>query len=180
MRKTTAMATVMFVAALLLFSACKGSSTEPASQTNTQPSVQPSVQPTSVVVKLSTVGTLSTGKKIGAIDVTLALAPGVTLKSTENPPATDSGVVAASGVAAANSLVAANYTAATSTLPGTVHIGLINVNGFATGEFATVNGDIAAGSAPGVSDFSVTALTVDDIDGAPLAGMTAGIAAELR
>lgn len=136
--------------------------------------------PTSAVVKLSTAGTLPTGKKIGAIDVTLTLASGVTLKSTLTPTEPDPGVVTASGVAASNSLIAAHYTAPTSTLPGKLQIGVINVGGFGTGEFVTINGDIAAGLTPRATDFSVTLNSVADTDTNPLAGLTAGIAVDLR
>ena len=72
-RRTPFAVHAMLIAVLLLFSACKGSSSE------TTP--QPNAQPTTAVVKLSTVGTLPAGKKIGTIDVTLTLAPGVTLKT---------------------------------------------------------------------------------------------------
>jgi hypothetical protein len=154
------------IAVLLFLPACKGSSSE--------------TQPTAAVVKLSIAGTLPVGKKIGAIDVTLTLAPGVTLKSTANPPRPDDGVVTASGVAANNSLVEANYTTPTSTLPGKVQIGLINVTGFDTGEFVTVNGDIAAGNNPRAADFSATITTIADTDTNPLTGLTAGLAVDIR
>jgi hypothetical protein len=162
----------MFLTVMLFLSACKGSSSDTTPQSN--------AQPTLAVVKLSTVGTLPAGKKIGAIHVTLTLAPGVTLKSTTNPPIPDDGVVAASGVAASNSFIEANYTASTSTLPGSVQIGLINVSGFGTGEFVTVNGDIAAGNNPRAADFSSTFTTITDTDANLLTGLTAGIALEIR
>lgn len=154
------------IAGVLFLPTCKGSSSE--------------TQPTSAVVKLSTSGTLPAGKKIGAIDVTLTLAPGVTLKSTANPPRPDDGVVTASGVAANNSFVEANYTAPTSTLPGKVQVGLINVSGFDTGEFVTVTGDIAAGNNPRAADFSATITTIADTDTNPLTGLTAGLAVDIR
>jgi hypothetical protein len=167
LRAPVAMRAIL-IAIVLLLSACKGSSSE------TTP------QPTLAVVKLSTTGTLPTGKKIGAIDVTLTLAPGVTLKSTTNPPRPDDGVVTASGVAANNSFTEANYTAPTSTLPGKVQIGLINVTGFDTGEFVTVNGDIAAGNNPRAADFSATINTIADTDSNPLTGLAAGLAVDIR
>lgn len=171
--QSTRMSGYAFLMAVLLYlPACKGSSSD------TTP--QPPSQPTSAVVKLSTEGTLPAGKKIGAINVTLTLAPGVTLKSTANPPEPDTGVVTASGVAAINSFIAANYTAPTSTLPGQVNVGLINTGGFNTGEFITVNGDIAAGHNPGAADFSATINTIADTDTNPLAGLTAGISVETR
>lgn len=154
------------IAGVLFLPACKGSSSE--------------TQPTSSVVKLSTAGTLPAGRKIGAIDVTLTLAPGVTLKSTANPPRPDAGVVTASGVAANNSFVEANYTAPTSTRTGKVQIGLINVSGFDTGEFVTVNGDIAAGTNIRAADFGATINTIADADTNPLTGLTVGIAVDIR
>jgi hypothetical protein len=162
----------ILMALILLFSACKGSSSE---------TPQPSTQPTSAVVKLSAVGTLPTGTKIGAIDLVLTLAPGVTLKSTTNPPATDDGVVTASGVAI-NSLIVGNYSAPTTTLPGKVRIGIVSASGFATGEFATVNGDIAAGISPKASDFSVPNFTVTDNEPTvgSLTGLTAGLSVDIH
>jgi hypothetical protein len=171
-RRSPLAAHAMLIAVLLLFSACKGSSSE------TTP--QPIAQPTTAVVKLSTVGTLPAGKKIGTIDVTLILAPGVTLKST-NSPEPDAGVVMASGVAV-NSLIAANYTAPTSTLPGKVRLALVNVSGFGTGEFATVNGDIAAGKNPKAADFSVADFSVTDSEttSSPISGLTTGLSVDIR
>jgi hypothetical protein len=162
----------VLIVALFVLCGCKGSSS------STTP--QPNAQPTLAVVKLSTAGALPAGKKIGAIDVTLTLAPGVTLKSSANPPQTDPGVVSASGAAAGGSLLVANYTAPTSTLPGKVKIGLINSSGFSTGEFVTVNGDIAAGNNIRASDFSAAFTTITDTDTNPLTGLTAGITVDIQ
>lgn len=163
------------MAVLLYLPACKGSSSD------TTP--QPPPQPTSAVVKLSTVGTLPAGKKIGTIDLSLILAPGVTLKTGANPIEPDTGVVTTSGAAAAaaNSLIVANYTAPTSTQTGRVRIEIASL-GFDTGEFATINGDIAVGYNPTASDFSIANLAVTDneTNASPLAGLTAGISVETR
>jgi hypothetical protein len=171
-RRTPLAAHAVLIAVLLLFSACKGSSSEFTPQ--------PNAQPTTVVVKLSTAGTLPAGKKIGGIDVTLNLAPGVTLKSTVNAPEPDAGVVTTSGVAANNSLIAANFTAPTSTLPGKVRINVISASGFGTGEFATVNGDIAAGNNPKAADFSATAFSIVDTETNTLSGLTPGLSVDIR
>jgi hypothetical protein len=162
----------MLIAVMLLLSACKGSSSEPTPQ--------PNAQPTSAVVKLSTVGTLPAGKKIGTIDVSLNLAPGVTLKTGTNPIEPDTAVVTASG-AAAGSLLAANYTAPTSTQPGRLRIAVISMSGFASGEFATVNGDIAAGNNPKASDFRLINFTATDNEtpSSPLTGLTAGLSVDI-
>jgi hypothetical protein len=126
------------------------------------------------------VGTLPAGKKIGTIDVSLNLAPGVTLKTGTNPIEPDTAVVTASG-AAAGSLLAANYSAPTSTQPGRLRIAVISVSGFAQGEFATVNGDIAAGHNPKASDFSFINFTVTDneTNTSPIPGLTAGLSVDI-
>ena len=160
------------IAVLLLFSACKGSSSD------TTP--QPNAQPTTAAVKLSTVGTLPAGKKIGTIEITLTLAPGVTLKTGADPKEPDNGVVTASG-SAINSLLAANYTAPTSTQQGKVRIAVASL-GFGTGEFATVNGDIAAGNIPKAADFSVSGFAVTDSENtsSPISGLTPGLSVDIR
>jgi hypothetical protein len=167
MRSNIVSVHALLLAVLFMLPACKGSS--------------PETQPTSAVVKLSTAGAIPGGRKIGAIDVVLTLAPGVTLKSTTNPPQPDAGVVTASG-AATNSLLAANYTAPTGTLPGKVRIVLISAFGFSAGEFAAVNGDIAAGYNPRAADFSVTdfAVTDSETSPSPLTGLTPGLSVDFQ
>jgi hypothetical protein len=132
-----------------------------------------STQPTKAVVKIAMTGTLPTGTLIGGIDITVSLAPGVSAKSTSNPPETDAGVVVASGVASTNALILATYTPSSGSAHGTARLLVIKSSGFGTGEFATVFGDIAAGYNPTSADFTVNALTVIDLNGAPLSGLTA-------
>ena len=132
-----------------------------------------STQPTKAVVKIAMTGTLPTGTLIGGIDITVSLGPGVTAKSTSNPPETDAGVVVASGVASTNALILATYTPSSGSAHGTARLLVIKSSGFGTGEFATVHGDIAAGYNPTSADFTVNALTVIDLNGAPLSGLTA-------
>jgi hypothetical protein len=132
-----------------------------------------STQPTKAVVKVSMTGTLPAGSLIGGIDLTAMLAPGVSLKSTSNPPETDADVIVASGVASTNSQLLSTYTPPSGSTKGSARLFVINAGGFGTGEFATVTGDIAAGYQPTSSDFSAASLTVTDLNGTPLSGMTA-------
>jgi hypothetical protein len=121
-------------------------------------------QPTSAVLTLSTAvtGTIPATTTINSYNVTITLPAGVTVKSTVNPPETDAGVVTASGKAS-GALVSGVYTAATSTLPGTVKVYVASASGFDAGEFCKVNGDIAAGYYPTASSFAQP--TLDDATG---------------
>jgi hypothetical protein len=130
---------------------------------------------TAPLLRLSTIGTLPAAVKISAIDITVTLAPGVSLKSTITPPETNAGIVYASGVATFKSLLATNYTAPTGTLPGRVRIAVVDATGIGTGEFAIVNYIIAAGSNPITADFNVTNLTISDTSCSPIAGLMVDI-----
>ena len=132
------------------------------------------------VLKISTQGTLPSGTQIGGIDVTIALPTGVTVKSVTSPPETDSGVVVTSGVAAANSTVLSTYTAATSTSTGKVRVLLANSNGFGTGEFMTINCDIALGSTPTASDFSLSGFVAKDLNGVAISGLNSAFTAAFQ
>lgn len=133
---------------------------------------------TKATLKLATSGT---GTTIYGIDVTVNLAPGVTVKST-NPPETDTGVVTASGVVSGTTTTTtAVYTAATGTVPGKVRILIVNANGFTTGEFCTVNGDIASGHSPKSSDFSLDEnFSASDADGNMINGLSPGFTAVIQ
>jgi len=158
------------IAAALVVSSCGGGGNSAASGGTT------STQPTTAIVKLATTGTLPPNTQIGAIDVTFHLPAGVTVKSTSNPPETDADVVTASGVAASNSLLVATYTASS----GTARIMLANSNGVGTGEFATVNCDIAPDIHPTQTDFIVSDMIIKDINGSTISGMTASFAATIQ
>ncbi len=124
--------------------------------------------PTQAVVKLSTSGTGT----IGIVQVRLTLPAGVTVKATNR--VTDTGVVTASGNAGGAEIVYGIYSSPTMT----VVIG--KTSGFSPGEFATVNCDIASGSTPSESDFSVSNLDAWDVDGKSMAGLTAGFTADFQ
>lgn len=140
----------------------------------------PSPQPATAVLKISTQGTLPSGTQIGGIDVTIALPTGVTVKSVTSPPETDSGVVVTSGVAVSNSTVLSTYTAATSTSTGKVRVLLANSNGFGTGEFMTIHCDIASGSTPTASDFSLSGFVAKDLNGVAISGLNSAFTAAFQ
>lgn len=131
--------------------------------------------PTKAVVTIATTGTLASGTLIGGIDIALNLPAGVSVKATSdaaNPAVlvTDSGVVAVSGVAAgANSTALGTYTAT----PNAVAIKVVNADGFITGEFVTVNCDIAPGTTAAAADFTMGAMTAVDLNGAEIEGLAA-------
>lgn len=139
-------------------------------------------QPTTAVLKISTQGTLAGGTQIGGIDISVNLPAGVTAKATADANSgklvTDAGVVTASGVAAGtNATALAVYTAGP---PAVVSINLANPNGFGTGEFVTVDCDIAAGHSPKSADFSLAGFTAVDLNGAAIAGLTPGFTADIK
>lgn len=139
-------------------------------------------QPTTAVLKISTQGSLAGGTQIGGINISINLPAGVTVKATADANSgllvTDAGVVTASGAAAGtNATVLAVYTAGP---PATVSINLANPNGFSTGEFVTVNCDIAAGNSPKSADFSLADFNAVDLNGAAVTGLTPGFTAGIK
>lgn len=138
------------------------------------------VQSTKAVLTLSTSGTLPAGSAISGIEVEIDLPAGVTTKAsitTPNPSImeTDNGVVTASGAAAGADFVHGAYTtgATSNTHKVTVSVGTTSASGFTTGNFATVNCDIAAGSFPVSSDFHLANFTAVDLNSVPI-GLTVG------
>ena len=129
------------------------------------------------VVTLGTNGTLPVGKSIGGIDVTLNLPPGVTVKAdktTETLP----GVVVSSGAAQGAPSVA-KFTPAAGNAPAQVRLVLLKLSGFSTGEFATLNLDID-GPVPTIADFSTTKVTITDINGTSMNGLTTTVSFKVR
>lgn len=135
------------------------------------------------LLKISTSGTPGT---IGAIDVTINLPAGLTVKADANTGEVASGVVMVSGVAAvgANSLSVARMTAGSGGTPAQLHIGLINATGFDLGEFLTIRFDVTGGSFPASpTAFSLASFSARDLEGSPLGGITAApasVGAEIR
>lgn len=139
---------------------------------------RPATQPTAAVLKLSTRGALPSGDSIAAIDVTVSLPAGVTVKA-DGTGQTLAGTVVPSGVAAGSTAVA-SFTPASGGNPARTRIVMINVTGFGTGEFATVNCDIAAGNPPKATDFGLTGFAAASLTGTPLSGLTPALAADIR
>lgn len=123
--------------------------------------------PTSAVIKVSVKGS-SSSNFIGAIQATLHLPAGVSVKASQNAPQTDASVVAASGVASGADLVMGMYSAAS----GTVSVFVMKTTGFPSGEFATVNCDIASGKLPSASGFSISDFDARDLNGSIISGLT--------
>ena len=122
---------------------------------------------------VSTAGALAPGTQIGGIRVTLTLPPGVTVKSTTNPPETDAGVVAVSGIASGvHADLIAVYTAATNAKLGRISAQIVNADSFSVGQFATVSCIIASGYAPKASDFSVVDFAAVDLNGVAIQGLS--------
>jgi hypothetical protein len=170
MKKTLLFGLMVSLLAVFTLAGCKDKTDDPAVHTT-------------ATVKIMATGTLATGVMIGGIDVMLTLPAGVSVKATAdltNPAVmvTDAGVVAASGVAVgANTLATATYNATPS---GVVSIHLANDTGFATGEIVTVICDIAAGSFPTASGFSLSGFNAVDLNGATITGLVTGYTAALQ
>lgn len=122
-----------------------------------------------MVLAMSTQGNLPPGSSIGGIDVTLHLPPGVTVKADKTSE-TLPGVVVASGAAQGAPLVA-KFTPAAAGAPGRVRIALLKLQGFGTGEFATLLLDVG-GPPPIATDFGTAKMTITDINGAIIDGLT--------
>lgn len=136
-----------------------------------------STQPATAMVTLSTEGALPPGSVIGGIDITLNLPPGVTAKA-DRTGATLAGVVVHSGKAQ-GAISVGKFTPAAGAASGQVRVAVIKADGFGTGEFATLNLDIA-GAPPATTDFSTTAMSVTDINGRVINGLTASLALRVR
>jgi len=171
MKKTTLSGLLICILVLFAIVGCSGNKDEVA-------------QPTTARVTVMSQGA-SASMQIGGIDITVVLPAGVTVKAapdSENPTVqvTSAGVVEASGAAAGtNTSTLATYSAATATMPGTVMVQMVSANGFGTGEFVTIDCDIATGSFPTVTDFSVTLVKAVDINGAAIA-LTVGYTADIQ
>ena len=125
--------------------------------------------PTKAVVKVSSVGP-STTVLFGA-QATVHLPTGVSVKTYLNSTLTATDVVVASGVSTQAYPVLGTYNA----VNGTVNVYVFKATGFPTGEFATIDCDIATGVKPQASDFSVTDLLVSDSTGTFISGLQPSI-----
>jgi hypothetical protein len=116
-------------------------------------------QPTLVVVKLSTFGTLPIGSLIGGIQAVVTSNPSAGLSAQASD-------VTATG-AALGSLVSANITNVASVI-----VAILNGSGFLTGEVASMNYHVANGTFPIAGNFSITPVSVIDLNGVAIPGVT--------
>jgi len=125
--------------------------------------VPPSSQPTKAVVKIGTAGVLPAGTLIGGVAATVVYANDHGLSIT---PAN----VVITGGGTGSSLEANTNTA------GQVVTGLINTQGIALGEYATLTFNIAAGSTTTAADFSIApGSNVINVGTVKIAGISASI-----
>ena len=171
--------TVILLGALTVLSACGAN---PATSGN------PASGSSQANIKISTQGSLASGTKIGGINVTLNLPPGVTVKASPDSAkptvlVVNAGVVIPSGVdSTANVLTTAIYTPASGGEPGSVALTVVNANGFGIGEFVTITCDLAADIQPAASDFNVTGpgIAIRDLNGASISGINAALSMILQ
>jgi hypothetical protein len=122
------------------------------------------------VAVVSVEGTLPSGVRIGGVDITLNLPPGVSVKTGKDGQILPE-VVTPSGVAS-GSLSVAKYTPAMGSIPAQLRLAAIKVEGFDAGDVATLSLEVT-GTLPKAEDFSTAAMLVIDEIGKPLAGFKA-------
>jgi hypothetical protein len=137
---------------------------------NTTGVAAPVINPTNGTLKIKTQGSAT----VGALDMTVTLPAGVEVAADPVTGEAVAAAVAASGVAAKNTLVSAKVTAASGTTPATVHIIMINANGFGEGECVTIDFKMAAGATfPASADsFTVAGVSGKNADGTNLLNVT--------
>jgi hypothetical protein len=147
-----------------------------------QAQVQP--QPTRALLKLISAGAPGQAGVVGGIDVTLQVPQGVIVPHDDTTAEVAAGVVTASGEAlAGKSVVLAKSFADPATGGNKVRVMLANANptgGLPTGEFATMECEIAAGASPKPEDFRVAEVAAVDLNGAPVAGVTVTVSATMQ
>ena len=124
----------------------------------------------SVTRKSSSVVNLPTSltQPIGGLLLTLNFPPGVTVETDTNGEPTSNVVQLAGGPASL--VTAAKYTPATATANGTLKLAVTDVNGFVAGESVSITMNIVSGQ-PAKSDFSITDITISDLNGVTLTGL---------
>jgi len=184
MKKTTHFSLLALVLVAAILGGCGGSSSDtPAIVTTTTTTTA-----TTAVLTLMTSGTLSTsgtGTRIGTVQVTVSLPAGVTIKASpfsagSTTMVADAGVVTASGAASGADLAMAIYRSGASSTH-MVDVYIVKNSGFSTGEFATVNCDIASGYTPVAADFTLSGFAANAMDtGSPLPALSSGITAAIQ
>jgi hypothetical protein len=116
-------------------------------------------QPTLAVIKLATFGTLPVGTLIGGIQAVVTASPSAGL-------ATQASDITATG-AAQGSLISANTTNVASVI-----VAILNGSGFSAGEVASLNYHVANGVFPVAGNFGITPISVIDLNGVVIPGVT--------
>lgn len=153
----------IFVAMFLFLTACGGGS-------DSAPS-------TTAKVAIATTGTPPAGKVLVGAGVTIELPAGVTPKLDANG-AVDSSVITPSGVMTnAATVLSPVYTPANGATPGSLSFALAStaVNGFGSGEIATVTLQLANGAAPTAAGFPLSGVSLIDSNGGTVAEMGATV-----
>lgn len=119
-------------------------------------------QPTLVSIKLATTGSLPIGTLISGVTAKVTASPssGLTIQTSD---------IVSSGVSV-GSLLAANTSAVNA-----IQLAMINVNGFTTGEFATLNYHVSTGTFPTAGDFTPATVSIIDGNGTAIPGITVTI-----
>lgn len=119
---------------------------------------------TSSVVNLPT----SLTQPIGGLQLTLNFPPGITVDTDTNGQPLGSVVQLSGGPASL--VTAVKYVPATAVAGGTLKLIVTDVNGFVAGESVSITMNIVSGQ-PAKSDFSVTDITISDLNGVTLTGL---------
>ncbi len=119
----------------------------------------------SAKLRLKLAGTATNGGVAKAVQATVTLPDGVTVKAS---PAgdLDPTTAAASGVAPLGALFASHYRAAAAGQAGSVTMALVSTSGLSSGEFAFIVCDIAAGKSVTAADFALSDQQVVNDQGA--------------
>jgi hypothetical protein len=120
------------------------------------------VQPTLAIVKLATTGTLPNGTLIGGVQAVVTASPstGLSIQASD---------VTATG-SASGSLLSANTTNVAS-----VVVAILSATGFPGGEVATLAYHVANGTFPAPGNFGITPVSVIDLNGVAIPGVTVTI-----
>jgi hypothetical protein len=123
---------------------------------------------------------LTATRNIAGINLTITLPPGVAppllADGTANPAAT---VEITSATAAGQNLPGAIYTPATSAAPATLAVSAIVAAGFSANDQITLHLNVAAGTIPVESDFTLLSFTAFDINGATVSGLSPTLTATI-
>lgn len=119
-----------------------------------------------------------TSPLISGLEAAVILPPGVTVKAGSDGIVPDT-VLQASGAALGKAIATGFYTRSSVTMRGRVNLGVVSAQGFAAGEFVTLQCDIAPGATPTDADLLVTLRSAFDPQGAQLAlSLTAAFRAD--